>query len=107
MHGVPARLQTREDYERIHAAALRGEVDRRAVIRHLEGLLSGRWDYQFDRYLDEGETPDGEAPEYIVLEQEDGRRRQERRTFAQGAAIEILGYSESEVLAKIAELQEV
>lgn len=107
MHGVPARLQTREDYERVHVAGLVGEVDRQAAIRHLEGLLSGRWDYQFDRYLDEGEAPDGEAPEYIVLEQEDGRRRQERRTFAQGAAIEILGYSESEVLAKIAELQEV
>ncbi|WP_448875200.1 hypothetical protein [Desulfobulbus propionicus] len=107
MHGVPARLQTREDYERVHVAGLVGEVDRLAAIRHLEGLLSGRWDYQFDRYLDEGEAPDGEAPEYIVLEQEDGRRRQERRVYAQGATIEILGYSESEVLAKIAELQEV
>jgi hypothetical protein len=107
MHGVPARLQTREDYERIHVAGLVGEVDRRTAIHHLEGLLSGRWNYQFDRYLDEGEAPDGEAPEYIVLEQEDRRRRQERRAFAQGATIEILGYSESEVLAKIAELQEV
>jgi hypothetical protein len=107
MHGVPARLQTREDYERIHAAALRGERIGGPPSAHLEGLLSGRWDYQFDRYLDEGEVPDGEAPEYIVLEQEDGRRRQERRAFAQGATIEILGYSESEVLAKIAELQEV
>lgn len=107
MYGIPARLQTREDYERLHTAALRGLADKDGLARHWNGLLSSRQTYQFDRYLEEGEAPNGEAPEYLVMEQEDGRRRQERRTLADGAVIDILGYSESEVLAKIAELQEV
>lgn len=107
MHGIPARLQTRDDFERVHAAALAGEVSAGSVAQHWRGLLAGQWTYEFDRVLADGEEPDGPAPDYLVLSQEDGGRRQERRVRAQGAAIDVLGYSEADVLAKLEELEGV
>lgn len=109
----PPALKTTSDYERLHQLALDGEL-RRSDIERLRQRWSSLLDpyiYQRDRQLDDDEDPDGDKPEYRVIEDEleDGtvERWQLKRARDPNARIDRLGYSEDEVQSKLDELDEV
>lgn len=108
MYGVPKILNTRQDYDRVHSLALSGEVPQEEVKKHWQGLLNSREKYEFDRTLAESESPDGPAPDFIVLdvELENGsiERRQQKLVSNTDAAMFRLGYNVAEVESKINEL---
>lgn len=106
MHGKPRHLKTRDDYERMHAAALSGGIKPADMLSVWRGLLAGARSYVFDRVLAEGE-PQGPSHEYILLEQEDGTRRQERLADDPSAMIHRLGYTVAEVESRIAALEQL
>lgn len=113
MKGIPHNaLKTAQDYEGLHDQALAGELRPREVdtLRgYWQALLDGRWRYDRDRALAEGEEPDGPEPEYRVLaeETEDGtaERWQFQRVRDEHARIDALGYTPAQVEAKITELE--
>lgn len=108
MKGIPApALATRSDYERLHQMALNGEMRPRDVERlrcYFQALIDGRWRYDRDRALAEGEDPDGGEPEYRVIEDEDEGRVQHKRVEDDRALIHRLGFTVDEVANKIKEL---
>lgn len=108
MIGFPKYLNTKEDFEYLHARALAGEISLQSMLQQWEGLLSGAYCYQFDRNLGAAESPDGPAPDYVLMEikQEDGSiiRRQEKRVRDVNARLDALGFTEAEVQSKISEL---
>lgn len=106
MYGLPNALQTRTDYDRALDMARTGAVPAAAVARHFAGLLAGRFAYEFDRELAEGEEPSGTAPDYLVIAgDDDGPRRQLIRREQPSARINALGYSVAEVEQIVAELE--
>lgn len=107
MHGIPRILQTREDFDLALAAARSGEADKTIVAGHFKGLIEAAHYYAFDRYLADGEAPDGAPPEYWVIEPTEyqPQRRQEKRTLDPEARLFKLGYSLAEVEAIINELE--
>ncbi|MBK5942708.1 hypothetical protein [Halorhodospira halophila] len=108
MKGIPSpALATRSDYERVHQMALDGELRPRDIDRlhrYWQALLDGRWRYDRDRVLGDGEEPDGEEPEYRVIEDEEEGRVQHIRVEDDRALIHRLGFSVDEVENKIKEL---
>ena len=109
MIGVPRVCKTKQDYERIHQMAKDGKLHKEEVLRHLRGLLGTKDHYVFDRLLGDSEEPDGETPEYIVVEHEkdDGtvERRQNKLTENPKGRIFKLGFTESGVRQMISELE--
>ncbi len=107
MIGTPKYLNTKADYEYAHARALEGRIAHDAMRRHWEGLIHGAYCYRFDRLLRADEPADGPAPDFLVTEvEQDGAvvRRQQKRVRDAAARIDVLGYTEAEVQAKIGEL---
>lgn len=108
MIGEPKYLNTKDDFEGIHALAVSGKMPAEPMRQQWQGLLEGAYTYEFDKDLASGASPDGTAPDYIVLnvEQLDGTvvRRQEKRVRSTSSRLDRLGYTEAEVQAKIAEL---
>ncbi|WP_157469991.1 hypothetical protein [Desulfobulbus elongatus] len=107
-------LRTRADYDLLQGLATKGEIRPQGVAtlkRHWEGLLASRWVYDYDRDLADGEDPDGEQPEYLVLAGDDGqgglRRRQMMRIESPHAEIFRLGYTVSDVEQAIADLEAI
>ena len=107
-------LKTKGDFERAHEMALNGELrprDIEQLKRYWKSLLGGRWRYDRDRLLDEGESPDGGEPEHrVMVEQtEDGaeERWQFKRVEDSSARIHKLGFDVETVEAKIAELEDL
>ena len=105
-------LKTAQDYEGMQQLALAGELrprDVTTVRRYWQSLLNGRFRYDRERQLDTDEDPDGDEPEYrVMVEQtEDGaeERWQYKRMRDDKARIDKLGFTASEVEAKIAELE--
>ena len=108
MIGKPRYLNTQNDAELAHQMALAGKIPAGTAIDAWRGLLNGAYCYVFDRNLADTESPDGPPPDFIVLEveQPDGTivRRQEKRVRDTNSRMDRLGYTEADVLAKIAEL---
>ena len=107
-------LKTAQDYERMQAMALSGDLRPSCVSflrRYWESLLNGRYRYDRDRQLDTDEEPDGEEPEYRVMTEqtEDGaeERWQYKRVEDSSARIHKLGFDVETVEAKIAELEDL
>ena len=113
MIGIPKILKTRADYERLHAAALAGELR-----PHQVAALLGRWQallerhhYVYDRVLAADESPDGPEPDYRAITEtaEDGTetRSQYRREEDPTARIHAIGFSVAEAEAAITDLEAV
>ena len=66
-------------------------------LAFLRGLRDNTTRYVFDRVLSENEQPDGDEPEYRVLENEDGEREQFKLEEDLTARIHRLGFTQSEV----------
>lgn len=116
MQGVPRYgLRTRADYDLLHGLATQGEIRPQGVAtlkRHFEGLLAGRFTYVHDRVLADGESPDGDMPDYRVLTVEDEetgetRRVQMKRIESPQAEIFRLGFTVQEVEQAITDLEMV
>lgn len=116
MQGVPRYgLRTRADYDLLLGLATQGEIRPQGVAtlkRHFEGLLSGRFTYVHDRVLAEAESPDGDMPDYCVLNVEDEetgetRRVQMKRIESPQAEIFRLGFTVQEVEQAITDLEAV
>lgn len=114
MQGVPRYgLRTRADYDLLQELATQGEIrpqDVATLKRHWEGLLAGRWIYVHDRELAEGEQPDGDMPEYCVLDVEEettgeAKRVQLKRVESQDAEIFRLGFAVTDVEQAISDLE--
>lgn len=108
MYGYPRTIQTRHDVEYLIGylgSDWASDENRAKGLEFLRGLIDNRQSYAFDRTLPEGEEPDGPAPEYIVLTDEDGARRQERLTDDPAAMIHRLGYAVAEVEKLIATVE--
>lgn len=120
MQGIPTILRTRHDYDSLLEQAKAGQIYPHHLPKlkaHFERLLTGRFEYQYDKELAENEEPTGEAPLYIVNEQkeqsqgEDGeqvtetKRVQYKRIESPTAEITTLGYTVKQVENIIAELE--
>lgn len=114
MRGFPRNaLKTREDFEMMQTRAVEGSLRPRQVSelrRHWQSLLNGRFAYQHDRVLAEGEEPDGQEPEYRVIEdtEDDGetvRRVQFRRAEVASSRMARMGFTQAEVEQAITELE--
>lgn len=107
MIGIPKILQTRADFDLALDMARRGDASRAEVARHFRGLIEAAHYYTFDRHLAEGEAPDGEPPEYCVVDSAEvqSERRQEKRVVDTSARLFQLGYTLDEVQSIIDELE--
>lgn len=110
MHGMPKRLNTKADFERVHALTKAGKIPVKEMIKQWNGLYNSRNKYAFDRTLSEDENPDGGEPDYRVMteEREDGTvlRQQFKLEENPSGRIFKLGYTVNEVQAKLTELGE-
>ncbi|PWG62871.1 hypothetical protein [Sediminicurvatus halobius] len=100
MYGYPKTISTRYDVE--YLVSFLGtpwatEDNKRRGLAFLRGLKERQKAYTFDRTLAESEEPDGPEPEYLVLTDEEGIRRQHRLTDDPNALIHRLGFTEAEV----------
>lgn len=101
MKGIPKTLQTRVDFERMHAAALAGEVSATGMQNHWHGLLSSAFAWVISD-ADPAQVADN--PDYKTLDGKDGIEVYQR-TRQPDARIDQLGYTLAEAEAKIAELE--
>ena len=108
MRGLPTTIRTRGDAENM-MALLDTEMATperiRWGIQTLNGLLDTRQHYEFDRVLADGEDPDGPEPDYRVVTDEDGERRQNKLTDDPNGRIYRLGLTDAEVNAWISKLE--
>lgn len=107
MQGIPKILQTRADFDLALDLTRRGEAGRDVVAQRFRGLIEAARHYAFDRVLADGEAPDGEPPEYWVIEAGEAQpeRRQEKRVVDTNARLFQLGYTLAEVEAIVNELE--
>ncbi|MEW6648138.1 MAG: hypothetical protein AB1450_13145 [Pseudomonadota bacterium] len=107
MYGFPKLIATRQDIE--HLMGYMGSPwatpeNKQRGLAYLGGLLNTQH-YVFDRNLAEAEQPDGPEPQYIVLTQEDGTRRQEVLADNPAAPLYQMGLTATEVQAWIAQIE--
>ncbi|SFD68235.1 hypothetical protein SAMN05660831_02100 [Thiohalospira halophila DSM 15071] len=105
MIGNPRHRRTLHDWQVAHSMALSGEMPTAKMAEEWRRLRDGRFAYFFDRELGADENPDGDPPEYIVLTDEDGARRQQRRQEDPNSELSRLGLTAADVDAYIAELE--
>jgi len=108
MRGLPAVLQTRADVEMLLAFLGTEWATPERIewgLKTLRGLLATRQVYQFDRILGPDEEPDGPEPEYRVVTDEDGERRQNRLVDNPNGKFYRLGLTETEVENWITKLE--
>lgn len=108
MYGYPKTIATRADAEYLLGYLGSPWATPENIQRGLlffEGMLAHSKAYVFDRNLAEAEEPTGPAPDYIVLVQEDGTRRQEVLADDPAALIHRLGYTVAEVEAIITDIK--
>jgi hypothetical protein len=108
MYGYPKTIETKTDVAALtdymgSKWATQENIDK--SLDFLRGLIESRKAYFFDKNLAEGEEPTGSAPEYIVLEQEDGTRRQEALADDPNARIYRMGFTVDEVQALIDQIE--
>lgn len=109
MHGLPAILKTRDDFEHALGEAKQGRLSPSAVRAHFQGLLDTQQHYVFDRVLAAAEPADGAGPAFVVHEEQntDGTttRRQFRLMPDPNSRLHKVGYTASEVQQKLTELE--
>lgn len=109
MYGYPKTIATKHDVDvmmsYLGSKWATGENKVRG-LSFLNGLIDGRKSYVFDKVLADGETPTGGAPDYLVLTQEDGTRRQMKLADDPAARIYRMGYTVAEIEVLIATVQE-
>ena len=107
MYGFPHSLKTRADFENMHAMAVAGDASKEEAKCRWQALIDGQYVWVFDKVLAESTAPDGEEPAYrVVVHRDEGteERHQFKRVAVPGLLQEI-GYSESDAMAKIDELE--
>lgn len=108
MYGYPKIINTRHDVEYLvgylgtHWAT---EENKQRGLSFLRGLRDNTQIYVFDRILSESEDPDGPEPDFIVLQDEDGGRKQMRLEENPNALIYRLGFTVAEVENLIATVE--
>lgn len=115
MQGVPKGLLTRADFELLQDMAVAGRLsksERTALQAHWQGLLNGRYKYDYDKTLSDDDEADGESPEYIVLTSLDESsgdevRKQYQRVEADVCRMVLLGFTADEVEIKMSVLSEL
>jgi len=100
MHGFPKVINTRQDIDHLlqfldSEWATPEDIDR--AMSYLQSLKDGTQSYQFDRVLEDGEEPDGDYPDYLVLTDEEGTRRQQAMAHDRHDALYRLELTETEV----------
>lgn len=108
MYGYPKIINTRADVD--HLVTFLGskwatQVNIKKALDYLHGLKEGTQHYVFDRELSENEEQDGPAPDYLVLTDEEGTRRQQVLAHNPNATIYRLELTEAEVDQLIATLE--
>lgn len=109
MQGYPKIIATRGDIEHLMTYLSTPWATPENIARglaFLRGLLNTQH-YVFGRNLADGEQPDGPAPQYIVLTQDDGTRRQEVLTEDPTALLHRMGLTVAEVNDWIAQIEGV
>jgi len=108
MIGAPKRLKTAADHENSHALALDGLIPAEPVRRAWQGLLNTQNHYVFNQVLASESDRTGPEPDYRVLTGQ-GDAGDEVLEFAlepnPNAEIDRLGYTTSDVEAKLTELE--
>ncbi len=108
MHGYPKQIATRYDVEALMSylgSAWATEENIAKGLAFFRGLIEHSRCYVFDKILAPGEDPSGPEPEYLVLAQEDGARRQERLVDDPGARIYRMGYTVTDIEAMISTIE--
>ncbi|SDK32489.1 hypothetical protein [Billgrantia gudaonensis] len=100
MYGYPKIIQTRHDVEYLVGYlgskwATQENVER--GLKFLRGLRDNTHVYVADRPLEEGEQPDGDEPEFRVMQDEEGERHQYRLEENPRAPLFRLGFTVEEV----------
>lgn len=108
MRGFPINLNTKADYDFVHAEVLAGRLPALRLIEAYQALLNTQKHYVFDRILADNETPDGPEPDYHVMEEEkeDATRRvQYKLVDNSNARIHQLGFTVEDIQARIQEVE--
>lgn len=108
MRGLPTTVRTRGDIEQLMALLNTEAVTPERIawgIVTLNALLATRQCYVFDRILADDEDPDGSEPEYRVVTDEDGSRRQNKLKANPAGRIYRMGLSDAEVEDWITQLE--
>lgn len=95
MKNLPKQLQTRADFEEAVSLSVKDNSVTPALISQFKGLLELAYKYEFDRILQDGESADGEMPEYVVVEKTDSQdspRHQLKRVVDDSSRLFALGY---------------
>lgn len=108
MYGYPSVIKTRADVELLVSYlgtdwATPDLLER--GLAYLRGLRDNTQHYVFDRTLEEDEDPDGDEPDYRVVTDEDGERRQFKLEDNPRAPIHKLGFSVDEVQSLIDDIE--
>lgn len=108
MRGLPATIRTRGDIEHLMAFLDTDSATPQRIswgIQTLRALLATRECYVFDRILADGEESDGPEPQYRVVTDEDGERRQNKLKSNPNGRIYRMGLTDAEVEDWIATLE--
>ncbi|NNC24256.1 hypothetical protein HKX42_00140 [Salinisphaera sp. USBA-960] len=110
MYGFPKHIATRNDVDLLmnYLNTDWATSDHKARgVNMLQGLIDSQQAYFFDRVLADNESPDGSAPAYIVLTDDDsGQRRQLKLQSDSGALIHQIGLTEADAQDMITQIQE-
>ena len=107
MIGRPVSRRTLSDWQNAHRMVLGGETTMlpAEMAEEWRKLKAARQAYFFDRVLSDAEDPDGQEPDYIVLTDEDGTRRQHKLQDDPHSEMVRMGLTASDIDAYIAELE--
>ncbi|MCZ0926427.1 hypothetical protein L0636_00810 [Halomonas janggokensis] len=100
MYGYPPTINTQHDVEYLVGylgSKWATAENKQRGLGYLRALRDKTQHYVFDRNLDESEAADGEEPEYRVMEDDEGLRRQYRLESDPNAPIYRLGFTVEEV----------
>lgn len=108
MYGFPKHVNTRSDID--HLMSYLGsrwatEENKARGVDLLQGLIERSKHHVFDRTLTADEQPDGPEPDYIVITDEDGTRRQYQLQDDPAARIHRLSLTVAEAESFIATVQ--
>ena len=109
MKGLPKLLQTREDFNEALALAETDKSIAHALANQFKGLLESSYKYEFDKNLAENELPDGELPDFVVVEKNDEqniKRHQLKRVIDENARLFSLGFDVATVTIIINKLEQ-
>ena len=102
MNGYPKILNTREDYDYVHA-----NFPKEMWVQDFKNLLEEQYVFNFKKYLEPGETVHLDVPYYIEDEEyeENGEMKTRKALFVReilpGNKMEQLGFTAEEVMAII------